>query len=196
MVVLRNWVWAYPPHQIFGNEIFQKQKFLKGKLSNGRKQASIACVRFEYESKIIRSSPQASFPKLTILFEACIYDMYLLHSYDYLQISISFQVAFNPFSNSCLSKIRMEILVERPYIGELRAAPTEFRNKLLPFHYLKKQQPKTMNEKLISFKEHISLLDSPCEVFITIKLARQHAVCLSTNDEINGSRNSFESSQD
>ena len=87
---------------------------------------------------MIRSSPQASFRKLTMLFKARSYDMYLLHSYDPLQISKSFQVAFNAFSNSCLSKIRMEIWVEEPYIGELHAVPTKFRNKLLSFHYLKK----------------------------------------------------------
>ena len=135
---LRNWVWAYPPHQIFGNKIFQKQKKLKEKLINDRKQASTACVRFDYESKIIRSLPQASFPKLTILFEACSYGMYLLFSYNPPQISKSFQVAFNPFSNSCLSKIRMEIWVEESYIGKLHAVPTKFRNKLLSFHCLKK----------------------------------------------------------
>ena len=36
--------------------------------------------RTRVESKIIRSSIQASFPKLTILFEARSCDMYLLHS--------------------------------------------------------------------------------------------------------------------
>ena len=83
---------------------------------------------------MIRSSPQASFSILTMLFKACSYDMYLLHLYAPLQISKSFQVPFNPFSNSCLDqKIRMKIWVEEPYIGELRAVP---RNKL---HYLKKQ---------------------------------------------------------
>ena len=66
-------------------------------------------------------------------------DMYLLDSYASLQILKSFQVPFNPFSNSCLSKIRMKIWVEEPYIGELHAVPTKFRNKLLSFHYLKKQ---------------------------------------------------------
>ena len=138
MVVLRNWVWAYPPHQIFGNEIFQKQKKLEEKLSNVRNQASMACVRFEYESKIIRSSLQASFPELTMLFKACSCDMYLLHLYAPLQILKSFQAPFNPFSNSCLSKIRMKIWVKEPYIGELHTVPTKFRNKFLSFHYLKK----------------------------------------------------------
>ena len=72
----------------------------------------MACVRLEFESKIIRSSPQALFSKLTMLFKACSCDMYLLHSYASLQISKSFQVLFNPFSNTCLSKIRMKIRVE------------------------------------------------------------------------------------
>ena len=39
----------------------------------------MVCVGLEYESKIIRSSPQASFSKLTMLFEACSCDTYLLH---------------------------------------------------------------------------------------------------------------------
>ena len=98
----------------------------------------MACVRLEYESKNIRSSPQASFLKLTMLFEACSCDIYLLHSYAPLQISKSFQVPFNLFANSCLLKIRVKILVEEPYIGELYAVPTKFRNKLLSWHYLKK----------------------------------------------------------
>ena len=99
----------------------------------------MACVRLDYESKIIRSSPQTTFPKLTMLFEACSCDMYLLHLYATLQISKSFQVPFNPFSNSCLSKTRVKIWVEEPYIGKLHAVPTKFRNKLLSFHCLKKQ---------------------------------------------------------
>ena len=73
-----------------------------------------------------------------MLFEACSYDIYLHLSYDPLQISKPFQVAFNPFSNSYLSKIRMEIWVEEPCIGKFHAVPTKFRNKLLSFHYLKK----------------------------------------------------------
>ena len=98
----------------------------------------MACIRLEYESKIIKSLPQASLPKPTMLFEACSCDMYLLHSYAPLQISKSFQVPFNPFSNSCLFKIHVKIWVEEPYIGELHEVPTKFRNKLLSFHYLKK----------------------------------------------------------
>ena len=90
----------------------------------------MACARPEYESKIIRSSPQASFLKLTMLFEACSCDMYLFHLYAPLQISKSFQVPFNPFSNNCQSKICVKIWVEEPYIGELHAVPTKFRNKL------------------------------------------------------------------
>ena len=74
-----------------------------------------------------------------MLFEARSCDMYLLHSYVPLQLSKSFQVPFNPFCNSCLSKIRVKIWVEEPYIGELHAVPTKCRNKLLSFHYLKKE---------------------------------------------------------
>ena len=133
----------------------------------------MACVRFDYEWNIIRSSPQASFPKLTMLLEACSCDMYLLQSYATLQILKSFQVPFNPFSNSCLSKIRMKIWIEEPHIGELHAVPTKFRNKLLLFHCLKNALAQNNEKKkLISFKEDISWLDSPCEVSITSKLAR------------------------
>ena len=88
-----------------------------------------------------------------MLFEACSYDMYLFLSYDPLQISKPFQVAFNLFSNSCLSKIRMEIWVEEPGIGKLHAVPAKFRNKLLSFHYLKKAIVQN-NEREI--KERIS----------------------------------------
>ena len=43
------------------------------------KQASIACIRLVYESKIFRSlRPEASLPKLTVLFEARSCDMCLL----------------------------------------------------------------------------------------------------------------------
>ena len=98
----------------------------------------MACVRLVHQSKIISSSPQASFPKLTMLFEARSCDMYLLLSYVPLQLSKSFQIPFNPFSDSCLSKIRVKIWVEELYIGELHAVPTKFRNKLLSFHCLKK----------------------------------------------------------
>ena len=52
-----------------------------------------------------------------------------------------------------------------------------------------------MKEKLISFKERISCLDSSYEVSIASKLARQLAVCLLINDEITDSCNPFESSQ-
>ena len=64
--------------------------------------------------------------------------IYLLHSYVPLQLLKSLQVPFNPFSDSCLSKIRVKIWDEEPYIGEPHAVPTKFRNKLLSFHYLKK----------------------------------------------------------
>ena len=117
----------------------------------------MACVRLEYESKIIRSSPQASFLKLTMLFEACSCDMYLLHSYARLQISKSFQAPFNLFSNSCLSKIRVKIWVQEPYIGELHAVPTKFRNKLLSCHYLKKAIAQN-NEKEINLIQRVHIL--------------------------------------
>ena len=97
----------------------------------------MACVGL-HEAKIIRSSLQASFPKLAMLFETRRCDMYLLHSYVPLQLLKSLQVPFNPFSDSCLSKIRVKIWDEEPYIGESHAVPTKFRNKLLSFHYLKK----------------------------------------------------------
>ena len=41
---------------------------------------------------------------------------------------------FSPFSDSCLSKIRMKTWGEEPYTEKLRAIPTKFRNKLLTFH--------------------------------------------------------------
>ena len=44
---------------------------------------------------------------------------------------------FNPFSDSCLSKIRVKTWIEEPYIGDLHAIPTKFTNKLLSFHYRK-----------------------------------------------------------
>ena len=74
-----------------------------------------------------------------------------------LQILKSFQVPFNPFSNSCLSKIRMKIWVEEPYIGELHAVPTKFRNKLLSFHYLKKPIAQN-NEKEINLIQRAYIL--------------------------------------
>ena len=73
-----------------------------------------------------------------MLLEARSCDMYLLHSYAPLQLSKSFQVPFNPFSDSCLSRIRVKIWVDEPNIGGLHAVPTKFRNKLLSFHFLKK----------------------------------------------------------
>ena len=113
-----------------------KSSHYRRKLSNGSKQASMACVGLVYEAKII--GPQASFPKLAMLFEVRSCYMYLLHSYATLQHLKSLQVPFNPFSNSCLSKTRVKIWNEKPYIGEFHAVTTKFRNKLLSFHYLKK----------------------------------------------------------
>ena len=109
-----------------------------------------------YESKIISFSLQASFPKLTMLFKARSCDMYLLHLYVPLQLSKSLQAPFNPFSDSCLSKIRVKIWDEEPYIGEFHAVPTKIRNKLLSFHDLKKAIAQNYPYKLISLKECIS----------------------------------------
>ena len=112
---------------------YLKSSYYQRKFSNGRKQASVACFRLVHESKIIRSSPQASFPKFTMLFEDRSCEIYLIHPYVPLQLSISFQVPLNPCSDSCLSKLCVKIWVE-----ELHAVPTKFRNKLLSFYYLKK----------------------------------------------------------
>ena len=98
----------------------------------------MACARLVYESNIIRFSLEASFPKLTILSEVCSCDINLLDSYVPLQLLKSLQVPFNRFSDSSLSKVRVKIWGEEPDVGELHAAPTKFRYKLPPFHYLKK----------------------------------------------------------
>ena len=98
----------------------------------------MACVRLVYEANFIRSSLQASFLKLTMLFEARSCDMDLLYLYVPLQLLKSRQVPLNWFSDSCLSKIAVKIWDDEPYIGELHAVPTTFRNELLSFHYLKK----------------------------------------------------------
>ena len=97
----------------------------------------MACVGLVYKAKIIRFSLQASFRKLAMLFETRSCDMYLLHSYVPLQLLKSLQAPFNPFSDSFLSKILVKIWDEKPYIGEVHAVPTKFRNKLLSFHHLK-----------------------------------------------------------
>ena len=101
------------------------------KLSNGSKQTSTACVRPMYESEIFKSSPQATFPKLTVVFVTCGCDMYLIHSYASLQLSNSFP--FSQFSDSCQSKIRVKTWGEESCIEELYAIPTKSRNKLLLF---------------------------------------------------------------
>ena len=54
-----------------------------------------------------------------------------------LQLSESFQVPFNPFSDSCLSKVHVKTWDGEAYIWELHAVPIKFRNKWLPFHWLK-----------------------------------------------------------
>ena len=65
-----------------------------------------------------------------MLFKAPSCHMY----YFTLQLSESFQVPFNPFSDSCLSKMRVETWDEEAYIWELHAVPIKFRNKWPPFH--------------------------------------------------------------
>ena len=42
---------------------------------------------------------------------------------------------FSPFSDNCLSKIRVKTWGEESYIEELHAIPAKFRNKLFSFHY-------------------------------------------------------------
>ena len=82
-----------------------KSSHYRRKLSDGSKQVLIACVRLAHQEKIFRSSRQALFSKLTVLFEACSRDMYLLHSYTRLQLSKSFplQSIFRqlPIQNTC-----------------------------------------------------------------------------------------------
>ena len=65
-----------------------------------------------------------------MLFEARSCHMYLIQSYVLLQLLKSLQVPFNQSSDSCLSKIRVKIWDEEPYVGELHAVPTKFRRKL------------------------------------------------------------------
>ena len=127
------------------------------------------CFRLVYESKIIRSLPQASFPKFAMLFEDRSCEIYLLHPYVPLQLSISFQVPFNPHSDSCLSKICVKIWVE-----ELHAVPTKFRNKFLSFYNQKKVKDQNYEREINLFQRAwFSLeLDSPCEASLTSKLAR------------------------
>ena len=61
--------------------------------------------------------------------------MYLLHSHARPQL-LKYS-PLNPFSDNCLSKIIVKTWVEEPYIGELHAVPTKFRNELPSFHYQK-----------------------------------------------------------
>ena len=123
---------SIPLHtKFFYKRNISKVAITGGKLSNGRKYRHQCLVLDSCITKklSIRFRFQASFPKLTMLFEARTCDMYLLHSYVPLQLSKSFQVPFNQFSDSFLSKIRVKIWDEESYIGELHAAPTTFRNK-------------------------------------------------------------------
>ena len=98
----------------------------------------MACIRLVYDSKIIRFSLQVSLLQLKMLFESRSCDMCLLHSHVPFQLLKSLQAPFNQFSDSCLSKIPVKMWDEEPYIGELHAVPTKFRNKFLSFHHLKK----------------------------------------------------------
>ena len=82
-----------------------------------------------YESEMFRSSPQASFPKLTVVFETRSCDMYLIHSYS--------PFPFSPFSDSCPSKIRAKTWGDKSYSEELQVILIKVRNKLLLFHYRK-----------------------------------------------------------
>ena len=54
-----------------------------------------------------------------------------------LQLSKPFQVPFNPFPDSCLSKMCVKTWDEEPCIWEVHAVPIKFRYKWLPFHQLK-----------------------------------------------------------
>ena len=50
---------------------------------------------------------------------------------------------FGPFSDSCLSEIRIKTWGEESYIEELHAIPTKFRNKLFSFHLAQNYERKT-----------------------------------------------------
>ena len=76
----------------------------------------------------------------------CIYFTHILKS---------LQVSFNPFSDSCPSKICVKIWDEEPYIRELHAVHTKFRNKFLSFHYLKKAVAQ-------NYEKEINLIQRAC----------------------------------
>ena len=83
------------------------------------KQASIACIRLVYESKIFRSSPEASFPKLTVLFESRSCDMYLItlllcHSPTFKFISTSVHFLIVAYGSICV----------KPRVRNLRGTPS------------------------------------------------------------------------
>ena len=119
----------------------------------------------------------------------------VIYIYFTLELSKSLQISFSSCSDSCLSKVRVKIWDEEPYIGELHAVPIKFKNKWLSFHQLKIATAQNYEREVNLIQSAYILLDSPCEVFVTGKLARQLVVCLSNNDEITDSHNLFESSQ-
>ena len=80
--------------------------------------------------------------------------------------------SFNPFSNSCVSKIRAKAWVKEPYIGDLHAIPTKCRNKLLSFHYRKIAIAQNNERETYLIQRVYILTWSPCEVSITSKLGK------------------------
>ena len=99
---------------------------------------------------------------------------------------------FNPFSDSCLSKISVNTWFEEHYVGDLHAIPTKYRNKLLSFYYRKIAIAQSNEKERISWLEVWSIhnkqdirsfsllwaiamkksvyLDLKCEVSITSKI--------------------------
>ena len=94
----------------------------------------MTCVGLVYSQKLSGLHSKSRFQNS----QWCSKPVAVICIYFTLQLSKSFQVPFNPFSDSCLSKIRVKIWDEESYIGKLPAVTPKFRNKLLSFHYLKK----------------------------------------------------------
>ena len=63
------------------------------------------------------------------------YSVNLLHIFRTPLVGCFFHFPFSPLSDSRLSKIRVQVWVEEPYIGELHVITAKFRNKLPSFHY-------------------------------------------------------------
>ena len=149
------------------------------------KQASIACVKPVYEFQIFTPSSQASLrnsqcywnPIAVICMQ---FTCMSLSSFQNHFVSVHFLIILN--TSICVRTC------EEPCVEKLHRIPMKFRKKKTDFI-------SSMKKKLTLFKECIVWLDSPCEVSITNKLARQHAVCLSNNGRITDSRNLFECSQ-